>query len=114
MAAGFLEVIDRLAGCAPHIAVATHDLRLASEAIARIRAAGTSCELELLLGAPCKPLLRWASENGVKARIYVPFGEGFVPNAIGLLKQNPQLMWTIAKSRLIAVTGKSGTPAQFT
>ena len=105
MAAGFLEVIDRLAGRAPHVAVATNDLRLASEAIARIRAAGTSCELELLFGAPYKPLLRWARENGVRARIYVPFGEGFVPNAIGLLKQNPRLMWTIAKSRLIAVTG---------
>lgn len=105
MATGFLEVIDRLAGRAPHVAVATHDLRLASEAIGRIRAAGTSCELELLFGAPFKPLLSWARENEVKVRIYVPFGEGFVPNAINLLRQNPRLMWTIAKSRLKAGAG---------
>ncbi|HEY0327604.1 MAG TPA: hypothetical protein VGC77_00765 [Rhodopseudomonas sp.] len=100
MADGFLEVIDRLAGRARHIAVATHDLALASEAIHRIRAAGTSCELELLFGMPLQPLQRWAASHQVKTRIYVPFGKGFIPNALNVLRQNPGLMWTIARRRL--------------
>lgn len=102
-ATGFLEVIDRVVGRVPCIAVATHDVRLASEAITRIRASGTPYELELLFGSPYKPLLNWARQHGVKARIYVPFGGGFVPNAINVVRQNPRLAWTIAKDRLKAV-----------
>ncbi|ABD86235.1 proline dehydrogenase [Rhodopseudomonas palustris] len=100
MGKGFLDVIDRLAGRARHIAVATHDLPLASEAIRRIRATGTSYELELLFGMPLQPLRRWAADHQVKTRIYVPFGKGFIPNALNVLRQNPGLMWRIAKRRL--------------
>ena len=102
MSAGYLEVIERLAGRARHVGVATHDFELASEAIERLRAAGTSCELEILLGMPTKKLIRWANKKGVKVRIYVPFGGGFVPSAIGILKRNPRLIYAIAKERITA------------
>lgn len=105
MSAGYLEVIQRLAGRARHVGVATHDFSLACEAIERLRAAGTSCELELLLGMPCKPLIRWADKNDVKVRVYVPFGSGFVPNAICVLKRNPRLIYAIAKERMTAWYG---------
>jgi len=91
MRAGYLEVIDRLAGRVRHVGVASHDLSLAAEAIARLRAAGTSCELELLFGRPMAQSLRWARDNAVGVRIYVPFGKGYIPSAIGLLKHNPRL-----------------------
>ena len=39
----FLHLIDLLAGKARHVGVATHDGRLAVEALARLRAAGTPC-----------------------------------------------------------------------
>lgn len=106
MAAGFLQVIDRLAGRAAHVAVATHDLKLASEAIGRLRAAGTSCELELLFGGRFGPLLNWARANGVATRVYVPFGEGFVPDALGLLRHNPRLIWSIVRNRLMAAVSR--------
>ena len=105
LSAGFLEVIGRLAGRARHVAVATHDFPLASEAIRRLRAAGTPCEIELLLGMPARPLIRWAKQNGVKVRIYVPFGSGFIPNAIGVLKRNPRLMVAVAKEYLAIAGG---------
>ena len=105
VSSGFLDVIERLAGRARHVAVATHDASLACEAIARLRAAGTSCEIELLFGMPAKPLIRWANENDVKIRIYVPFGSGFVPSAIRVLKRNPRLIYAIAKERLKAAVG---------
>jgi len=109
MSAGFLEVVDRLAGRARHVGVATHDHPLASEAIGRLRAAGTPCEIEIMLGMPAKPLIRWADKTGVKVRVYVPFGSGFVPNAIGVLKRNPRLIYAVAKEHLTAAAGGFGT-----
>src|SRR5207247_3807890 len=75
--AGFLEVIDQLAGRAPHVAVATHDVPLAAEAIARLRSAGTSCEMELLHGLPMKASLRLARKLAVNLRVYVPYGKAY-------------------------------------
>ena len=99
---GFLEVVDRLAGRARHVAVATHDMPLAEQAIARLRAAGTSCELEQLYGMNSRQLLRWARKNQIKLRVYIPFGKGYVPNAIGVLKRNPRLAWVILKTLVVS------------
>ena len=99
---GFLEVVDRLAGRARHVAVATHDMPLAEQAIARLRAAGTSCELEQLYGMNSRQSLRWARENRIKLRVYIPFGKGYVPNAIGVLKRNPRLAWVILKTFVVS------------
>ena len=98
--AGFLEVVDRLCGRARLVAVATHDFALGSEAIRRLQSAGTACEVEVLLGYPAKPLLNWAKANGVKVRVYVPYGGGFIPNAIGVLKRNPRLIFKVAAAQV--------------
>jgi len=47
---GFLELVDRLAGRARSVSVATHDTALAHTALERLRARGTPCELEQLYG----------------------------------------------------------------
>jgi proline dehydrogenase len=99
---GFLEVVQRLAGRAIHVRVATHDVPLAAEAIARLRHAGTSCEVELLFGRPLQAPLRWAREHRVPVRVYVPFGKGYVPSAIGLLRHNPKLALHILRGVLTA------------
>lgn len=106
MRRGYLEVIDRLAGRARHVAVASHDLQLLAEATARLRAAGTACEVEAIYGPPMAPILRWARENGVAFRAYVPYGKGFVPNAIGQLRRNPRLAWRVIKGM---ATGGAGS-----
>lgn len=97
---GFLEVIDRLAGRTAKVAVATHDAALGRECIGRLRAAGTPCELEVLLGYPAKPLLAWAKDEGVPVRVYVPYGPGFIPNAVGVLRRNPRLVFKVAQSQI--------------
>jgi len=104
MRAGFLEVIHRLSGRAGHVRVATHDVPLAAEAIGRLRHAGTSCELELLFGRPMKSSLRWAALNRVPVRVYVPFGKGYVPSVIGLLRHNPKLALHLLRSLVIPGT----------
>lgn len=97
---GYLEVIDRLAGRARHVAVASHDVALAEEAISRLRAAGTPCQLELLFGLPITRSLRWARENGVSVRIYVPYGKGYLPHAISQLRRNPRFVGWILKDMI--------------
>ncbi len=94
--AGFQEVVECLAGRAPEVAVATHDPWLARESLARLRASGTRCELELLHGLPKRQLLRLAREFSVPVRIYVPFGAAWRPYALGKLAENPRiLVWLI-------------------
>lgn len=106
----FLDVIDQLAGRARHVAVATHDLVLGQTAIDRLRAAGTACEIEVLLGMPADPLLAWAKNNAVRTRVYVPYGLGFIPNAVGILRHNPRLALTIARARLVPGHASRATP----
>lgn len=70
-----LAIIDRIAGRARHVGVATHDAGLAQEAIERLRAAGTPCELEFLVGQPAAHALQMAEAIGAPVRGYVPYGD---------------------------------------
>ena len=80
--AGFLAVVERLAGRARRVAVATHDEPLAREALGLLRAAGTPCELELLFGLPTAQAARAADELSAPVRIYVPYGHATLPYRI--------------------------------
>lgn len=95
--AGFLAVIDRLAGRARHVAVATHDVPLACEALRRLQAAQTSCELELLLGLPVARAARAARDLGVPVRLYVPYGRAWVPYCVSQVRRNPRMLWWVVR-----------------
>lgn len=99
--AGFLEVIDGLAGKARGVAVATHDPQLARESILRLQAASTPCELELLFGLPVRRVLPVATELGVPVRYYVPYGSAWLPYALGHLKGNPRIAWWAIRDVLV-------------
>jgi proline dehydrogenase len=79
MRAGFLAVVDRLAGRATRVAVATHDEELARAALRRLLAADTPCELELLLGLPAGRVADAADELSAPVRVYVPYGDATLP-----------------------------------
>lgn len=116
--AGFLAIVDRLAGRARHVAVATHDPPLAREALGRLRAAGTSCEMELLFGLAVKPVLRVARAVGVPVRFYVPYGHGSLPYCLSHARQNPRIFWWMvrdslhgrARARAVCSGSMPGTP----
>jgi proline dehydrogenase len=91
-----LTLADRLAGRAGHVIVATHDGDLAREALARLRAAGTPCELELLLGLPPQASIRAAREAGVGVRAYVPYGCARLPYRLSEAGRNPAVLWWLA------------------
>jgi proline dehydrogenase len=106
--AGLLEVVDRLAGRARHVRVASHDVPLAAEAVRRLRRAGTPCELELLFGMPLTRSLRWADASGVPVRIYVPYGKGYTPHAVAQLRRNPRLLWELLRELVPARRAGAG------
>jgi proline dehydrogenase len=98
---GYLNVIDRLAGRARFVAVATHDAELGRTALGRLRQARTPCSLELLYGLPVKPSLKVASELDVPVRIYVPFGQGWLPYSLTQARRNPRVFWWILRDLII-------------
>jgi proline dehydrogenase len=91
---GFLSVVDHLAGRARHVAIASHDRKLAAEALRRLQTAGTPCELEQLYGIPLAP---------PPARVYVPYGHALLPYAMAQLKDNPKILWWLVRD---AVRGR--------
>jgi proline dehydrogenase len=89
---GFLNLIERLAGRAMHVAVATHDPTLARLSLRRLKDAGTPCELDLLYGLPQQPLLKIARSYGVRARMYVPYGHSGLPYRLKQAVRNPRMI----------------------
>jgi proline dehydrogenase len=93
---GVLAVIDTLAGRAAHVGVASHDAPLVREALSTLVAAGTPCELELLLGLPMEPALGVARKIGVPVRVYVPFGSSRLPYHLSDARRNPRVLsWLV-------------------
>lgn len=100
--ANYLAIIDRLAGRVPRVAVATHDVPLMRECLKRLRAAGSYCEVELLFGLPVRPGIRVAREMGVPARLYVPYGEAYLPYTLSMARERPVVLWWIVRDTLLA------------
>jgi proline dehydrogenase len=100
---GFLNVIDRLSGRARKVAVATHDPKLARKALLHLKAAGTPCELELLHGLPMRGCLEVARQLDVPVRVYIPYGEAFLPYALSKLRRNPKILWWLVRDSLSAI-----------
>jgi len=102
---GFLRVVDRLAGRARHVAVATHDPALARQALTRLRAAGTPACLELLFGLPFRQPLAIAGREGFPVRFYVPYGRAWLPYAAAQAARKPHMLWWMLRD-LCAGSGR--------
>jgi proline dehydrogenase len=108
---GFLALIDRLAGRARHVAVATHDPALAREALTRLKHAGTSCELELLYGLGTRNPLLVARAVGVPVRIYIPYGHAWLPYCLSQARKKPRILWWIMRDSLLSWAISAVPPA---
>jgi proline dehydrogenase len=97
---GFLAVVDRLAGKARQVAIATHDPPLAREALRRLRHSGTPCELELLFGLPLKSVMQVAREQDVRVRLYIPYGHSWLPYAFSQIQKNPRILWWVIRDTI--------------
>jgi proline dehydrogenase len=104
--AGFLDVVDALAGKAHAVAIATHDAALAREALTRLQRAGTACEMELLHGLPQRALRALARELSVPVRVYIPYGAAWRPYALNQLRRNPRILWWVVKDSMTGLAAK--------
>lgn len=95
--AGFLDVIDALAGRGATVAVATHQPELAATAIGKLQSAGTPCEMELLYGLPSRAVLTVARDLAVPVRYYLPYGHAWLPYALGQARRNPRILWWVLR-----------------
>lgn len=89
--ARFLDLIDRLAGRAREVAVATHDPVLARAALARLQKSGTPCRLEQLWGLPLRAKAV-AEPMGVPVRVYIPYGHAWLPYCMGAIRRRPIIL----------------------
>jgi CelD/BcsL family acetyltransferase involved in cellulose biosynthesis len=81
----FLELVDVVADVG-YLGVATHDRPLAIAATRR----SDRAQHERLLGLP------WRGDDLGRTRIYVPFGQAYLPYAIGRARENPRLaLWVL-------------------
>lgn len=97
---GFLAVIERLAGRAAFVAVATHNPTIAEPALQELLKAGTRCELELLYGLPQNAIAKIATKMGVRTRVYVPYGYGWLPYSLSQARKNPRILWWMLKDAM--------------
>ncbi|MGA7828359.1 MAG: hypothetical protein WCA04_11895 [Geobacteraceae bacterium] len=87
---GFLELVDRLAGNVPEIALASHDYALVREALVRCKKCSTPVQLELIFGLPVGKMTALAVEMGVPVRFYIPYGDALLRYGIKYFLQNPR------------------------
>lgn len=95
--AGFLEVVEALAGRARKVLVATHDAALLERALARLGAAGTPTAVEVLHGLPRRRAVKVARRLRVPLRVYVPYGSSWLPYSLEQVRRRPALLvWALA------------------
>jgi proline dehydrogenase len=94
---GFLQVVDELSRGARHVAVASHDVRLATEALTRLQAKGIPCGLELLYGLPMRGSLALAKRLNVPVRVYIPYGQEMLRYAVNKVARDPHILWLLAR-----------------
>lgn len=89
----FLDLVQQLCGRASHIAVATHDRRVAEPALDMLVSTNTPCSLEQLVSLPRLDFL--AEKRGIPVRIYTAYGKTGLPYAINQLFHRPEIFWWI-------------------
>jgi len=102
---GYLALADALAGRATMVAVASHDTRLAREAIERLRRAGTCCELEQLFGLPIRAR-EVAIPLRVPIRLYVAYGKAWLPYCLSHVKKRPVVLAWMLRDLALGRRGK--------
>jgi proline dehydrogenase len=91
----YMALVERLAGRAAHIGVATHDRRTAEPALDALMEAKTPCSLEQLRSLPRLDFL--AEKRGVPVRAYVAYGHFGLPYAVNEIFRRPSIVWWILR-----------------
>ncbi|RZV44253.1 MAG: proline dehydrogenase, partial [Acidimicrobiales bacterium] len=88
--AGYLNVVDAIAGRAREVGVATHDDWLIQEVLKRLQNGNSEVEQELLYGLPMKSAETHGFDAGVPLRVYVPYGSAWFPYSVSKAMTDPR------------------------
>jgi proline dehydrogenase len=97
---GYLRVIRRLAGRAAFVGVATHDAPLAAQAMRILAEAGTPFEQEFVYPLPIEAALREGARFGAGARLYIPYGDAWLPYSLKRAFRKPKTFYWLARDLL--------------
>lgn len=103
---GYLRVIERLAGRASFVGVATHDAPLAAKAMQILHDAGTPFEQEFVFPLPVEPALAEGKRFNAKARLYLPYGSAWLPYSLSRAARNPVMLYWLARDTIMGRTFK--------
>ncbi|MBY0421094.1 MAG: hypothetical protein K2Q06_02240, partial [Parvularculaceae bacterium] len=94
---GFLDTVDRAAGLGLFVGVATHDAPLAAEAMRRLSNKGSQFEQELVFPLPFAAARAAAAPFIVPSRLYIPFGEAWLPYSVSRVARDPRILFWLAR-----------------
>lgn len=94
---GYLDVVRRLAGRARFVGVATHDPVLAGKAMEILAEAGTPFEQEFVFPLPIEAAQREGARFNARARLYIPYGEAWLPYSLKRAFKNPKTFYWLAR-----------------
>jgi proline dehydrogenase len=98
-----LELLEKMWLNGQHVAVATHEewvIREALDVAQRLGRPMPEVEVQMLLGVPRLPLQRELISEGVKVRLYVPYGEQWHAYSMRRLENNPDMLGMVAANVL--------------
>lgn len=98
---GYLRVIRRLAGKARFVGVATHDAALAAQAMQILAEAGTPFEQEFIFPLPIAAAQRAGARHGAGARLYIAYGEAWLPYSMKRAFRNPKTFYWLVRDLLL-------------
>jgi proline dehydrogenase len=94
-----LELLEQMWNNDQHVAIATHEewvIREALEVAERLGRPMNQVEVQMLLGVPRQKLQRELVANGVRVRLYVPYGEQWHAYSMRRLENNPDMLGMVA------------------
>lgn len=103
---GFIELIRHIAGRAKSVRLATHNPILVEKSLKILNLANTPCELELLYGLPIRKAIAIARKRNISVRIYVAYGNAFLPYALTSIRKQPlnfiKLLFALVSSNYLS------------
>lgn len=97
----YLRLISHIAGRARFVGIATHDAALSAQAMQILADAGTPFEQEFVFPLPIASARREGHRFGAAARLYIPFGEAWLPYSMKRAFRNPKTFYWLTRDLIV-------------
>jgi proline dehydrogenase len=101
-----LELLEGMWANSQHVALATHEEWCIREALTiaeRMHISKPEIEVQMLLGVPSLPLQKELIAQGIRVRLYVPYGRQWYAYSMRRLENNPDVFLSVLKSLIRSI-----------